>query len=149
VVTTRTRTVAARAADVWRIATDLERLPLWFPATQRVEGVSRTGWTSVAVSPRGRAVRADYSVVTTEPRRRAVWRQELEGSPYARLFAAVEYELALASEAGGPVTEVTLRVDQQLRGWARFGRFQMRRAMKRQLDGALASLASLAEGVDG
>ena len=143
----RSRVVAAPAKEVWRLATDPYHLPRWWPATQRVERVSRTGWTSVFTTPRGRTVRADYSIATTEPGRRARWRQDVEGTPFERLFASVEYELRLAVPAGRPdVTEVELVVEQQARGWARFGGIQLRGAAKRQLDGALAGLAAALEG---
>lgn len=136
--------MAAPAGDVWEIATDPYHLPRWWPATSRVERVSRAGWTSVFTSPRGRTVRADYSVVTTEPPRRAHWRQDLDGTPFARLFSAVEYELSLA-EAGGGRTEVALTVTQRARGFARFGGLQLKLAARRQLDQALEALAGAVE----
>lgn len=144
--TRRSRVIAAPAKEVWRLATDPYHLPRWWPATQRVERVSRTGWTSVFVTPRGRTVRADYSVATTEPGRRARWRQEVEGTPFERLFSAVEYELRLEVPRGRPdATEVELIVEQQARGWARLGQIQLKGAAKRQLDGALAGLAEALE----
>jgi len=142
----RSRVVAAPAKAVWGLATDPHHLPRWWPATQRVERVSRTGWTSVFTTPRGRTVRADYSVATTEPGRRARWRQEVAGTPFERLFASVEYELRLEVPAGRPdVTQVELSVEQHARGWARFGALQLRGAARRQLDGALAGLAEALE----
>ncbi len=144
--TRRSRLVAAPAKEVWRLASDPESLPRWWPATQRVEQVSRAGWTSVLVSPRGRPVRVDYSVSTTEPGRRRRWRQEVEGTPFERLFASVEYELRLEVAPGRPdATQVELVVEQQARGWARFGGPQLKLAARRQLDGALTGLAEVLE----
>lgn len=155
--TTRTRVIGAPVEEVWRLATEFGHLPSWWPATERVEGVSKTGWTSVATSPRGRAVRADYSVRTTEPPLLARWRQDVEGTPFGRLFASVDYELRLepvADDGGsGPrgrrsagVTRASFTVSQEARGWARFGRIQLKLAARRQLETALAGLAELAEG---
>ncbi len=149
-VTRRSRTVDAPADAVWRLATDPYMLPRWWPATQRVETVSPAGWTSVLVTPRGRTVRADYSVATTEPPRMARWRQDLAGTPFERLFSQMEYVLELApAGAGAGATAVSLAVEQTPRGWARLAPWQIRRAAKRQLDTALAQLAESVEGHDG
>lgn len=139
----RSRRIAAPVGAVWALATDPHHLPRWWPATQRVENVSPAGWTTVSMTPRGRTVRADYSVATTEPPHLARWRQDLEGTPFARLFSALGYELRLAAGEGG--TEMSIQVDQQPRGWARLGVLQLRGAAKRQLDSALESLAGIVE----
>ena len=145
-VTRRTRTISAPAEDVWRVATDPHHLPRWWPATERVESVSRAGWTSVLGTPRGRTVRADYSMVTTEPPRRAAWRQDVEGTPFERLFDSVSYELRLEpADGNGDGTKVSLQIEQEPRGWARFGRIQIRMAARRQLDEALRGLAAVLE----
>ena len=132
------------APDIWALATDPHHLPRWWPATQRVESVSKAGWTSVFTTPRGRTVRADYSVATTEKPRLARWRQDVDGTPFERLFTEVTYELRLEPVKGGR-TEVTLEVEQIARGWARFGGLQLKRAAGRQLDTALTSLAEIVE----
>ena len=139
----RSRRIAAPVEDVWSLATDPHHLPRWWPATQRVENVSPAGWTTVSMTPRGRTVRADYSVATTEPPHLARWRQDLEGTPFARLFSALSYELSLSPGEGG--TEMSIQVDQQPRGWARLGVIQLRGAAKRQLDYALESLADIVD----
>lgn len=152
--TTRSRVIAAPVGVVWKLASDPGQLPQWWPATHRVESVSRAGWTSVYTTPRGRTVRADFSVATTEPPRRAVWRQNVEGTPFERIFTAVEYELRLApvegvSQGGADAaTRVELAVEQEPRGWARLGRLQLKGAARRQLDGALAGLAQAIEAPD-
>lgn len=139
----RSRRIAAPARDVWALVTDPHHLPRWWPATQRVENVSRAGWTSVSMTPRGRTVRADYSVATTEPPRLARWRQDLDGTPFERLFSSLTYELRLAP--ADQATEVSIEVDQAPRGWARLGVLQLRGAARRQLDTALEGLAALTE----
>ena len=140
----RSRTVAAPVDDVWRIVRDPYHLPRWWPRTQRVEGVSDAGWTSVLTSDRGRAVRADYRVQASRGRERRRWAQELAGTPFERIFAELVTELVLTSE--GSKTVVGLEITQRPRGWARFGGLMLRRATGRQLDAALAGLAGLVEG---
>jgi uncharacterized protein YndB with AHSA1/START domain len=137
----RSRTVAAAPEDVWRLVSDPYHLPRWWPRTERVEGVSERGWTSVLGSPRGggRSVRADYVLVASEAPRRRRWAQELEGTPFERLFSAWAAEVQL-EPAGEGAARVRLLVESQGRGWARFGGFMVRRAMKRLLDEALDNL---------
>src|SRR5215210_7675623 len=128
----RSRTVAAPADEVWRIVRDPYHLPRWWPRTQRVEGVSSSGWTSVLVTDKGRSVRADYRVEASKGGQRRRWSQELEGTPFERLFREVVYEVALAPAPPG--TRVAMEMHQKARGWARFGGVMLRRAAKRQLD---------------
>jgi uncharacterized protein YndB with AHSA1/START domain len=144
VVTRRSRVVGAPAEAVWHVVSDPHTLPRWWPATQRVETVSGTGWTSVFTTPRGRTVRADYSVATTEPNRLTRWRQDVEGTPFERLFASMVYEIRLAPAPQG-ATEVEIALDQEPRGWAQLGRWQLKRAARRQLDTALEGLAEAVE----
>jgi carbon monoxide dehydrogenase subunit G len=66
------------------------------------------------------------------------WRQELVESPFERIFAAAETEVALAAADGG--TRVSLTADERLRGRFRLGGFMVRRAARRRLDDALAGL---------
>ena len=139
----RSRTVAAPVEEVWRIVRDPYHLPRWWPRTERVEGVSDAGWTSVLTSDRGRAVRADYRVQASRGRERRRWAQELAGSPFERIFAEQVTELVLTP--AGSQTLVGIEVTQRPRGWARFGGFMLRRATRRQLDAALAGLAGLVE----
>ena len=91
----RSRTVAAPLDDVWQIVRDPYHLPRWWPRTQRVEGVSSGGWTSVLVTDKGRSVRADYRVDLTKSRERRRWSQEVAGTPFEKLFREVVYEIAL------------------------------------------------------
>jgi uncharacterized protein YndB with AHSA1/START domain len=139
----RSRTVAAPLDDVWQIVRDPYHLPRWWPRTQRVEGVSSGGWTSVLVTDKGRSVRADYRVDLTRSGERRRWSQEVAGTPFEKLFREVVYEVVLASAPEG--TEVRLAVHQRPVGWARFGGVMLRRAARTQLDDALAGLAGLLE----
>jgi carbon monoxide dehydrogenase subunit G len=139
----RSRTVAAPLDEVWQVVRDPYHLPRWWPRTQRVEGVSSGGWTSVLVTDKGRSVRADYRVELTKSRERRRWSQEVVGTPFEKLFREVVYEIALSPAEAG--TEVGLDVHQKPVGWARFGGVMLRRAARTQLDDALAGLAELLE----
>lgn len=137
----RTRRVDAPPERVWEVASDPWSLPRWWPRIERVEAVGRDGWTSVLGNRRGRAVRADWHVVLDEPPRRRRWAQDLEGSPFAQLLSA--HEVGMALEAASGATDVTIEIEQALRGWARLAPFLVRGAAKRQADEALAGLAEL------
>ena len=141
--TERSRVLATTRERLWDIVGDPWHEPRWWPRVQRVEGVSRRGWTSVMVSQRGRTVRADWTVEVSERPQRRRWRQELEGTPFERIFTAYAVEVVLERVDGG--TQVRLLVDQQSRGMARFMPWTLRRAMRRQLDQALDNLAEAVE----
>ena len=139
----RARRVAAPLEDVWSVASDPYRLPRWWPRTERVEAVSERGWTSILVTPRGRAVRADYTLIESTPPTLRRWALDVAGSPFAKLLAAEETELRLRADRDG--TEAALAVRQAPRGWARFGVVVLRRAARRTLDDALEALARVVE----
>jgi len=139
----RRRRVAAPLEQVWSIASDPYALSRWWPRTQRVEGVSERGWTSVLVTPRGRSVRADYSLSESTPPTLRRWALDVEGSPFAKLLAAEETELRLREDGDG--TEAALTLRQRPRGWARFGVIVLRRAGRRTLNDALEELAKVVE----
>lgn len=136
--TTRTRTIGAPPEDVWKVVADAHHLPRWWPRVQRVEGVSESGWTKVFVTGKGHPVRADYTVLSSDPPLRIEWRQELEDSPFERLMDEAITEVRLA--AAGDGTEVTIALRQRLRGWARFAPFLVRRGTGRLLDDAMDGL---------
>jgi uncharacterized protein YndB with AHSA1/START domain len=120
------------------------RLSDWWPGVTRVEDASPHAWTLVLTSPRGKAVRADYTRAEFDEPTRLAWRQELQESPFERILAESLTTVELEPEQGGGTTvELTLR--QRARGFGRFGYFQLRLAAARQVDQALESLASLAE----
>jgi carbon monoxide dehydrogenase subunit G len=134
----RSRLVGAPADDVWRLVSDPYAMPRWWPRTQRVEGVRGDGWTTVLGNARsGRSVRADWRLDSSrKPVRR--WSQELDGTPFARLFTGHSVEVAVAAE--GEASRVTLTIEQQVRGWARLAPFLIRRAARRQADEALSGI---------
>jgi uncharacterized protein YndB with AHSA1/START domain len=141
-VVRRERVVSAAPAEVWRVVSDPTRLAAWWPGVSRVEEASREAWTTVLVSPTGKSVRADYSLVEAEEPERVLWRHEVEESPFERLLSESTTEIALAADGeGGTVVRLTL--DQRPRGWARFSPFQLRSAARRQAEGALEALAEL------
>lgn len=135
----RTRDIAAAPEDVWRVVADPYHLPRWWPRTERVEGVSGDGWTSVLGSSQGaRTIRADYVLIESDPPRRRRWSQELAETPFERLFTLWEAEIELSRN--GDTTRARLSVDSRGRGWARLGGFMVRRATARLLDEALLGL---------
>jgi uncharacterized protein YndB with AHSA1/START domain len=133
--------VPATPEEVWGLVSDPARLPQWWPGVTRVEEVTEDAWTTVLASPKGKAVRVDYSRVEADPERRLVWRQEIEESPFERILASSTTEVALAPEADG--TRVTVSLDQRPRGWARFAPLQFRAAGRRQVKGAVDGLDSV------
>ena len=141
-VVRRERLVSGAPSEVWRIVSDPARLPAWWPGVSRVEEASHEAWTTVLVSPKGKSVRADYSLVEAHEQERLQWKQEVEESPFERLLTSSTTEIALEPDAGGG-TRVRLTLDQRPRGWARFSPFQLRAAARRQADEALRGLAEL------
>ena len=136
---TRSRTITAAVEEVWDVVSDPFALPRWWPMAVRVEEASEEAWTLVLRTPRGNTVRADFTRVEAEAPRRLSWRQELEESPFERIFSSAVTELELASAEGGG-TLVSLTFDERMRGINRLGGFIVRRASKRRLDDALDGL---------
>lgn len=146
-VTRRTRTIAAAREQVWAVVSDPHHLPRWWPGVRRVEGVSRDRFTKVLMTRKGRAVRMDFVLVAEEPPTRRRWAQEVTDTPFERLMAAAEEEVALAPAGeDGAQTAVTLTLDRRLRGWSRFGGFFFRRAAREELDAALDGLGEVVAG---
>jgi carbon monoxide dehydrogenase subunit G len=137
----RSRTVAAPPERVCGTVGDPHHLPRWWPRVQRVEGVTDEHFTEVLGTDDGRSLRADFRVVDSRPLERRAWEQELEGTPFERVFAAASTEVKLMPDGEG--TRVTLVVRQQVRGSARLGSFMVRRATGRVLDDALDALEAL------
>jgi uncharacterized protein YndB with AHSA1/START domain len=134
----RTRTIDAPQDAVWSVVSDAYHLPRWWPRVDRVEDVTDDAWTTVATSSRGRSVRFDYTRVYADPPNRIVWRQEVTQTPFERFLREAVTGVVLAPGDGG--THVELRLVRKLRGLARFGGIQMRRAARRELDEALELL---------
>jgi uncharacterized protein YndB with AHSA1/START domain len=135
-VVTRARTVGAPLEQVWGLVSDPFHLPRWWPATARVEDVEDDAWTSVLKTAGGKTVRADFTRVERRPQRAIAWRQELEESPFERVFSAAETQVEL-EEQGEDATRVALTSSERLRGRYRLGGWLVRRAARRRLDEAL------------
>jgi uncharacterized protein YndB with AHSA1/START domain len=133
--------------EVWRVISDPEHLPRWWPGVTRVEEVTPSGWTTVLRSPKGKTVRADYTLVESEPHRRLSWRNEVEESPFERILGASVTDVELEPSDGG--TRVALRARMRLRGFARLGFLQVRKATGRQLEEALEGLQRAVGGEQG
>ena len=144
-VVTRRRTVPATPERLWTVLADPEQLPAWWPRVERVEDASRKAWTTVLSSPKGgKTLRADYTLVDSDHPRRLSWRQEVQESPFERIFSSAVTEVEL-EPAGDGNTHVKVTIQVRLRGFARFGGLQVMRATRRQLTGALDGLNALAE----
>jgi uncharacterized protein YndB with AHSA1/START domain len=139
VIVTRSRTLPAAPEAVWKVVADPRALARWWPRVERVKSITAEGWTAVMRSSRGRAVRADWHLDGQEAPRRRAWAQEIDGTPFAKVLAERRVEARL--EPAGDGTRVTLELRQRGRGMARFGRFMLRRAARRELDEALDGLA--------
>ena len=144
----RSRIVDAPPASVWRVVSDPFRLPAWWPLVQRVEEATPQAWTKVLSSPKGKTVRADYTLVESEPERRLVWRQEVEETPFERLMSEATTEIGL-DPRGESSTEVSLTARMRLRGFARLGGLQFRRATARRLEDALDGLEAVFSSEEG
>jgi carbon monoxide dehydrogenase subunit G len=137
----RSRTVAAPPERVWEVVGDPHHLPRWWPKVARVEAVTDEHFTEVLTTLDGRSLRADFRVVDSRAPERRAWEQELEGTPFERVFSAASTEVKLLPDGDG--TRVTVVVRQQVRGSARLGGFMVRRATGRVLDEALDALEAL------
>ncbi|MGZ8648139.1 MAG: SRPBCC family protein [Solirubrobacteraceae bacterium] len=137
-IVTRSRTVPAAPERVWAVVGEPRTLARWWPRVERVKAITADGWTTVLRSDRGRAVRADWRLDGQEAPRRRAWAQEIEGTPFAKVLAERRVEVVL--EEAGAGTRVTLELRQRGRGMARFGRFMLRRAARRELAAALERL---------
>lgn len=142
------RTVAAPREAVWELIDEPESLPRWWPTVTRVEDASPSAWTAVLGSPKGKAVRADYSLVERSVPERLRWRHEVDESPFERVLSSSVYELALEQREDGS-TDVRLSAELRLRGFARLGGMLVVRATRRQLDEALDGLARTLVPEDG
>jgi uncharacterized protein YndB with AHSA1/START domain len=138
----RSRSLHASPEDVWRVVSDPERLPGWWPLVTRVEEATPEAWTEVLASPRRKVVRADFTLVESEPLRRRVWRQEVAETPFERILAESIRAVELEPERDNS-TSVAISVHHKPRGWARLAFVQLRRATARQVNEALDGLEAL------
>src|SRR3954447_6199581 len=142
--TRRARTLAATPETLWQTVGDPHHLPRWWPRVARVEAVKDARFTAALTTARGRTVRADFVVASSQPPKLRAWEQELVGTPFERILAAARTEVRLGAD--GPGTRVTLELRQRLRGSARLGAFMVRRANRRMLDEALDALQEIHGG---
>ena len=138
----RSRTLAAAPEAVWRVVADPRSLARWWPRVERVKSVSDDGWTTVLRSERGRALRADWRLEASEAGQRRAWAQELEGTPFEKVLHHRRVEVRV--EPAGEGARVTIELRQRGRRMARFGSFMLRRAARKELDGALDGLSRAA-----
>jgi uncharacterized protein YndB with AHSA1/START domain len=134
----RRRTIAASPSQLWEIVADPHHQPRWWPGVERVEGVTDERFTQVMRTRRGRPIRADFVIVERAAPTLTVWRQELAGTPFARVLAESQIQVNLESAADG--TEVTVSHVQRLRGYSWTGGLMLRRATNKRLDEALDGL---------
>lgn len=140
----RSRVIAADRGAVWRVVADPHHLPRWWPKVGRVEDVyerergAGTRWTEVLETASGKGVRAGFRCRRSREPEEYEWEQEIEDTPFAKVFRTSVTTVSLAEEGAG--TRVTIALDQQLRGLSRFGGFMIRRASGDQLDRALDGL---------
>ena len=144
--TRRRREIAAPVERLWEIVADPHHLPRWWPGVERVEDASSQEWTEVFRSRRGRAVRADFTLLESERPKCLRWRQEVEATPFERFVTESITELRFEPARRIEGTRVELSLSQKLRGWARFGGFLFRGASRQRLDEALANLDGLVAG---
>jgi len=93
-------------------------------------------------------VRADYRLTEIREPAEIAWSQDVEGTPFERvLVGSLTTVRVRAVDGGGARVELELR--QQLRGFARFGGYLVRRATRRTLDEALDTLSAVTSGATG
>jgi len=139
----RERVLAASPAAAWEVVGDPAQLGRWWPRVERVESVDDAGFTEVYRTKQGRLVRADFRIATLDAAREIRVVQQLEGTPFARIFSAAGKRVVLEPAGGG--TRVTLELEQTPAGMTRFGGFMVRGAMRKQLEQALDALAALTD----
>ncbi len=162
----RSRTIQAPVQELWEVICDPHHLPRWWPRVQRVEDVDGDAFTEVMTTAKGKVVRADFHIVHVDEDARSVrWRQDVEGTPFARVLKSAETEISLtamqggapppalgveasagprdllAPAEGGSATCVTIELDQALSGfYPRFGSYMVSRAAASTIEEALEGL---------
>lgn len=111
-----TRLLQVAPQALWELVCDPHHLPRWWPRVERVEGVAGAMFTEVLRSERGRLVRADFEVVERDDvAMRLIWAQQVAGTPFARVLAASEVEIAMQPQIGmneDAGSEVTITLTQ-------------------------------------
>jgi uncharacterized protein YndB with AHSA1/START domain len=134
----RARTIAVAPQRVWEVIEDPHHMPRWWPGVTRMEGVEDDRWTQVFTTKKGRAVRADFRLLDSDPPWRRRWEQELAGTPFERVLSEATTEIQLEPSDKG--TRVKIELRQKLRGYSRVGGLMLRRATRTKLDEALDGL---------
>jgi uncharacterized protein YndB with AHSA1/START domain len=137
-VTERRCVLPAPPEEVWPLIEDPHHMPRWWPGVTRMEGVEADRFTQVFVTKRGRPVRMDFHVLASDPPWRRCFAQELLGTPFERVLGESITEIVLEPVDGG--TQVSIALQQKLRGYSKTGGFLLRRATRRRLDEALDGL---------
>jgi uncharacterized protein YndB with AHSA1/START domain len=136
----RSRTIAAPVEELWELIGDPHHLPRWWPRVERVEDVADGAFTEVMRTAKGKLVRADFRLISSDEHERALtWEQQLEGTPFARLLSEARTRVWLRAEGEG--TNVTIELHQRLTGFfPRFGGFMVKGAAARTIEEALDGL---------
>lgn len=145
-VARRTRVIAAPTQAIWAVVADPHHFPRWWPGVVRVEGVNESRFTQVYTTKRGRSVRMDFQLITSEAPAddrpaRVSFEQDVRGTPFERVLNKSVTEVALEPEQRG--TRVTISQQQKLRGYSRTGGWMLRRATGARLQEALKGLERL------
>jgi hypothetical protein len=113
-----------------------------------MEGVDEDRFTEVLTTHKGRVVRMDFRLLESnppgagaDPRGRRIWEQELEGTPFERVFSEARTEIVV--EPADDQTLVTIAFSHKLGGVSRTGGFLLRRANRATLREALDGLAEI------
>ena len=138
--TARKRRVDVPPQRVWWLVSDPYALSRWWPRCVRVEGVDGPEFTQVLSTPKGKQVRLDFVVSADESGVRRAWSQQLAGSAFERLLKEQTYEVQVSPDGDG--AQVTLALQQKLKGFSRFAPFLYKGAAKKQLDEALDGLVA-------
>ncbi len=144
----RSRTIAAPLGELWTVVRDPSHLARWWPRVSRVEDVREDAFTQVMTSAKGKAVRADFNLVSVdEAAHRLRWEQRVQDTPFATLLRSASTEVSLEPAVTQPpagaaaATEVTIELEQSLRGlFPRLGAHLVRRAAGATLEEALDGL---------
>ncbi len=169
----RTRTIEASPEELWEVLGDPHHLPRWWPRVSRVEAVDAGCVHRGVDRAKGKIVRADFKLLEQVDRRRIVWSQQVENTPFARVLRSAETEITLAGASGrhaagglteghrehSSATEVTIELRQELQGFSprpgsgswigglsRFGSPLVRRAAHSTIDEALDGLERIMGG---
>jgi hypothetical protein len=112
-------------------------------AVQERKRGTGTLWTKVLKTRAGRVVRADFRCLYSKQPSAYAWEQEVEDSPFQKVFRAAVTKIDLSESDRG--TLVSLEANQKLRGLSRLGGFMLKRATSQQLEQALDGLERLFE----